>query len=153
MRKAGNNFSLSFLFMMITLAAVICATGAAALPRGDEVPLNLGMTNFLVGGGFALGIVIGLAAGLHHFDRRKGALIGLCTGIVAGFAFVPLCFASEVAAGRILTIQMAGAIALVIITAALRVSGRRPAFDEDADDEPVLAAVTARPPFRDSQTL
>ena len=136
MKKLGNNFSLSFLFLVLTLCGIVAGLISAIIPREGESYISVDYPLAVVACMIIGCMIAGLIIGAHHHRRSVGVGIGFAAGILAGLALAPMCFAPASAAGRMLIIQLGGGVLLVVLAASLRLLERDKVDDTLVADSP-----------------
>lgn len=128
--KRSSGYSLGYLFLLVTLAAVISGQigpllGMLNASSGDLAPLEPYVLAILCGfSGAGLGFIVGI----QHYRRMRGILLGLFLGLVFG-AFAGLIIYASLANPQ-LTLLLSSAAGVVLLGLAAWVRGMQ-------DDDPV----------------
>ena len=123
-KHPSRSFTLSSLFVLVAACAVLLAMSASAAghAKGRAGAQELAVAALI---GAAAVALLGVAVGLHHYRRLRGAALGGTIGFVVGLAAGPLVLVPAANFLSLLRISLAGAALVVAAGLAVRLmSGR-----------------------------
>lgn len=117
-----HGYSLSFLFLLVAVCAVVVAVAGTAL-----VPLRLRPTDYwvqpaAVTAAVIAAVLLGAVIGLHHYRRLRGLCWGVLTGLLVALVAAPLAVVPEFILPRLMGATLGGTVVLLFVAAVVRLT-------------------------------
>ena len=123
--ESRKSYPISILFLVVALCALILSIGLGHvdwnyIPTESVVVVIIFGVATAVGGGFI---------GLHSYRRREGFFRGLLIGMLLGITIGPLLYVPAKDLTRIITVEVFGALAIVVLGILARIAKSDPLWD------------------------
>ncbi len=120
-----QSYPIVTLFIVIAVCALLLSVG---LGHVDWNTVTVEGVQSVVAFGFAMGMV-GALVGLHSWRRRRGFFRGGMVGMLLGLVLGPLLFVAEEDLTRIVTLEVLGSFALIVLGVLARVAKSDPLWE------------------------
>lgn len=133
-----QSYPISILFIVVAVCAILLSIGYGHFSLGDITAEGVQQ---VIGFSFVM-CLVGALVGLHSYRRRRGLYRGGIVGMLLGLVIGPTMFLRDGDLTRIVTLEVLGSFALVVLGILARVAKSDPLWqalppiDKTIDERP-----------------